>query len=178
MTYIRSAAALALALGLSACAWRRTPVPVYSETGTVAALVGEWSGDYNSRDTGRSGLITFRLTSERDTAFGEVIMQPYDREAHTRAGDQPQVAAPAQKVSEPLKIRFVRMAGTRVTGTLDTYRDPDCGDQVVTTFEGWFVGPNQIEGTFHTRGLAMGHIPADGRWKVYRQPGKATTPED
>lgn len=46
------------------------------------------------------------------------------------------------------------------------------------TFYGQFTGPNVIEGTFTTRGISIGHLPAEGRWKVIRDASRATTPEE
>ena len=68
---------------------------------------------------------------------------------------------------QPMSIRFVLVNGTQVTGGLNPYKDPDCGCTLTTTFEGTLRG-NDIEGTFHSEGSNLGHIPQDGRWRVKR----------
>ena len=163
----------------SACSWRRTPVPVVSDTGTAAALVGQWAGEYSISQAGRTGSITFLLASDKNTAYGDVLMVPRTSTAQVLTVDRAQVsAARAQTAAEPLTIRFVRVEGGRISGTLSPYIDPECGCRVVTTFHGQFTGPNVIEGTFTTRGTSIGHLPAEGRWKVTRDVSRATTPED
>ena len=56
MKYNQLIAICALSASVVACGWRRTPVPVISENGSVEALVGEWNGEYSSAETGRSGV--------------------------------------------------------------------------------------------------------------------------
>ena len=68
MRCIRAAMVVSVTV-LTACAWKRTPVPVISDSGSTALLVGAWSGEYSSRDTGRSGSITFEMATEKDTAY-------------------------------------------------------------------------------------------------------------
>lgn len=178
MRYSKSALLIALAAGLTACSWKRTPVPLYSDSGS-SALVGDWSGGYTSDESGRNGSISFQLASVNDTAYGDVIMVPARKDAYVPSQEQPRIAASRnQGTAEPLKIRFVRMDGNRVSGTLASYKDPDCGCPVVTTFEGRFTNANLIEGTFHTRGVDPGHIPANGTWKVFRQAVRTANPED
>ena len=162
----------------SACSWRRTPVPVLSDAASTAALVGDWAGEYSSSQTGRSGSITFQLASDKDTAYGDVIMIPRTQAVQIPTREQPQVsAARPLTAAEPLAIRFVRMEGGSVSGTLSPYSDPECGCRVVTTFTGTFTGPNTIEGKYTTRGVDFGHVPAEGRWKVTRSTPRSTTPE-
>ena len=164
---------------MTACSWRRTPVPVISDSGSTTALVGEWAGEYSSTQTGRSGSITFQLASERDTAYGDVIMIPRNQAVQIPARDPSQISGPQRPpASEPLTIRFVRMEEGSVSGTLSPYTDPECGCRVTTTFSGRFTGPNSIEGKYTTRGTHLGHVPAEGRWKVSRNTSRATTPEE
>ena len=157
---------------LAACASHPTPVPVMAPSSSLSALVGDWSGEYSSVETGRSGSISFALKAGKDTAFGNVIMVPKTESnvvAPSAAVDHPIVrSAAAQNPGELITIRFVRMEGNHVVGTLDPYRDPDCGCQLTTTFQGEFTSANTIAGTFHTTGSGMSHIPASGRWKVER----------
>jgi hypothetical protein len=65
-----------------------------------------------------------------------------------------------------LRIRFVRVDGGKVSGTLQPYRDPDCGCSVYTTFEGTVEG-DVIEGTFVAR-HADGPL-FRGTWLVMRR---------
>src|SRR6266496_4333197 len=61
---------------LAACAASQLPVPVIGPAGDVAALAGEWAGDYSSAESGRSGSISFTLRAAGDSAFGDVVMVP------------------------------------------------------------------------------------------------------
>ena len=163
----------------SACSWRRTPVPVLSESGSVTALVGDWDGEYSSNQTGRSGSITFQLANEKDTAYGDVIMIPRSQAVQVPTHDPSQISGTRPPIAtEPLTIRFVRMEGDIVSGTLSPYNDPECGCRVITTFTGKLTSPNTIEGKYTTRGASLGHVPAEGRWKVTRSTPRATTPEE
>ena len=106
-----------------------------------------------------------RLRAGADTAEGDVIMQ-----SHTDA--DPSVPDPsraswdaARTNDEVLSIRFVFVTDDEVSGVLNPYRDPDCGCTLTTTFRGTLRG-NVMEGTFHTEGSGISHMPADGRWRV------------
>ena len=68
---------------------------------------------------------------------------------------------------QTLSIRFVLVNDAQVAGVLNPYKDPDCGCTLTTTFEG-ALRDNVIEGTFHSEGSHLGHIPQDGRWRVKR----------
>jgi hypothetical protein len=147
-------------------------VPVLGPTSDLKALVGEWSGDYTNPETGRSGSIAFTLKAGKDTAVGSVVMIPRDNKQQVTMGapaDRPVVQTPVTAgSSEVLTIRFVRMEGNHLVGTLDTYRDPDCGCQLTTTFHGQFTDAGTITGTFTSTGSTMGHLPSSGRWTVTR----------
>lgn len=154
------------ALGLSACAASRAPVPLVGQSADVSALTGEWAGDYSSAESGRSGSITFTLRAAGDSAFGDVIMipsawgrplMPYRQQ--TAAGGQ----APETTV---LTIRFVRVQQGHVSGTLDPYAEPQTGNRLLTTFTGELNG-NTIAGTYTTR-LPSGETQT-GRWSVQRR---------
>lgn len=177
MKNINKAIILTAALFTAACGWRRTPVHVISETGSTALLVGSWSGDYSSKETGRVGTISFELASEKDTAFCDVVMVPKMPATQVTNAEGPSIqAAQLQAAGQPLKIQFIRLGSGRVTGTLEPYTDPDCKCQVVTTFEGVFTGPNTIEGTYTTRGTDFFHQTSAGNWKVTRRVSTATIP--
>lgn len=169
MRYIKIASAFAFAAFVAACSWRRTPVPVIAESGSIEALVGDWAGQYGSAETGRSGSITFQLASAKDTAYGDVVMVPRAGVPVAGKENMPMAVPVTQNPGQPLTIRFVRLNGGLVSGTLAPYSDPECGCRVITTFQGRFTDPNTIEGTYDTRGTGFGHQPAEGQWKVTRQ---------
>ena len=156
---------LALATALACAPGLPETVPVVGNLGDVSSLVGEWAGEYDGGASGRSGSILFVLRSTADTARGDVIMIP------RTAADQPSVesqrAQLALRSSQVLRIAFVRVADSTVTGTLDPYTDPNCKCTVQTTFTGTLRG-NTIEGTFVTRGS---QLPSEqtGRWRVTRR---------
>ena len=171
MRYARRATVVTLMV-LTACAWKRTPVPIISDNGSAALLVGTWSGEYSSAETGRSGSITFDMASEKDTAYCDVVMVPkvHTLQAATREQAGVQVVKP-ELFPQPLKVRFIRLGGSRVSGTLDPYLDPDCNCPVKTTFEGRITSVNTIEGTFVTSGTGV--QTSSGTWKVNRQVGRS-----
>jgi hypothetical protein len=161
--------AVATLLPLTACTWKRTPVPIVGEMGSSALLVGSWAGEYSSTETGRRGSISFDLESEKDTAYCDVTMAPFIGNA--RVGPVVNTEMPnirQQVMTEPLKIRFIRLGNYRISGTLEPYTDPDCGCTVTTTFIGSFAKPDRIEGTYTTVGSGM-HQATKGQWSVKRQ---------
>jgi hypothetical protein len=169
MKYPRIAIALAMTLAVAACGWRRTPVPIVSETGSTALLVGSWAGEYSSPQTGRSGSISFDLASEKDTAYCDVVMIPKAQTFRITSLERPDVPlARPEILSEPLRIRFIRLGEGRLTGTLEPYTDPECGCKVTTTFQGRFTSQNVIEGTYTTKSEGV-HQETAGRWKVTRE---------
>jgi hypothetical protein len=139
--------------------------PVSGPAPVVSRLVGEWQGDYNSVESGRRGLIAFRLRAGADTAEGEVIMQSrvdYDPSAPNAISWDA-----TRTTQQQLAIRFVFVSENEISGVLKPYRDPDCGCTLTTTFRGKMQG-DVIEGTFHSEGSGISHIPQDGRWRVKR----------
>ena len=151
----------------AACASRPEPIPLAADPANLGALVGNWSGDYSSETTGRSGSIVFKLSAGKDTAFGDVVMVPRATASMQTAPDRPQ-ANTMPPSSEVLTIRFARVEGGAVSGTLNPYTDPNCGCTVQTTFVGRLTDSNTIEGTFTTAGSALPGQQT-GRWKVKRQ---------
>jgi hypothetical protein len=167
--------ALGLAVGTAGCSWRRTPVPVFSETGSTALLVGEWAGEYNSREAARSGSITFSMESEKDTAYCDVVMVPKIHNVRVTSQDHPDVPqVRPEAMVEPLRVRFIRLGDGGLNGTLDPYTDPECNCRVTTMFEGRFVDGNAIKGTYTTRGSGLSR-PYSGEWKVVRQKQQSGT---
>ncbi|HEX6574949.1 MAG TPA: hypothetical protein VF042_08240 [Gemmatimonadaceae bacterium] len=174
-TLLRASVFVSLAAAAAGCGWRRTPVPVYSETGSTALLVGEWSGDYFSRESGRSGSITFAMESEKDTAYCDVTMIPKERTFQITTHDRPEIGpGRSQTTPEPLRVRFIRLSGGKLSGTLDPYTDPECACRVTTTFDGQMIDGNTIKGTFTTRGSGLPRIYT-GEWKVTRISERAGT---
>ena len=159
--------ALALAFWLSACAAHQPAVPVVGPVSDIAALVGEWSGEYSSGETGRSGSISFVLDARGDTAYGDVIMIPRGFNQPLSASPNEAPTAAERPRAETLTISFVRVSGNEVSGVLAPYRDPECGCTLATRFVGWLRG-DTIAGAYfshHQRSEAE----AQGRWKVVRK---------
>ena len=160
-------AAPSLLLLLAACAANQPPVPVVGSSADVAALAGEWVGEYSSTESGRSASISFTLRVAGDSAFGDVVMIPagWGRPLAPWRGET--VATPAARPGpEDLTINFVRVERAHVNCTLAPYADPQTGTLLVTTFAGEQKG-NTIEGTYTTR-LPSGETQA-GRWTVQRK---------
>ena len=150
----------------AACASSPAPVPVVAETIDLYRLAGKWSGSYSSPAVGREGTITFMLEAGKDTAYGDVVMVPRGWKQPLSPIQDPAAAARDAPIPETLQIRFVRLEGSKLTGTLAPYKDPDCGCPIYTTFEGVVAG-DVIEGTFTAR---PGHGPPyKGTWKVQRK---------
>ena len=151
---------ISMAVLLAACSYNAPPVNVQGRADDLAALDGEWSGEYWSAESGRVGSILFRLNAASDSASGDVLMIPGDRE-QTGA-----TAATTRPSSEYIGIRFVRAESNTVRGMLDPYRDPNCGCRLTTTFTGTIRG-DTIAGTFsssHHEGGDTQH----GQWRVVR----------
>jgi hypothetical protein len=153
---------------LAACASSPEPVPVTGAPVEIYALAGQWSGTYTSPTLGRSGTIEFNLDAGRDTAFGDVTMVPRGWTRPLRPMDDPVADARDAPAPRVLTIAFVRVEDGVVSGTMEPYRDPDCGCGVYTTFTGE-VGGNEIEGTFLSR-HADGYRYT-GTWRVERKKG-------
>jgi hypothetical protein len=174
MTRAARVASLAMLIPLASCAWKQTPVPIVSESGSVALLVGQWAGEYSSTQTGRTGSITFDLANEKDTAFCDITMTPKSTPVHI-VGDLSSGFVVRPQPAEPLRVRFIRLGDNRLSGTLEPYTDPDCGCPVTTTFLGTFNGSNAIEGTFTSRSTGSEHALSSGRWNVTRQKTRASS---
>src|SRR5688500_8908815 len=82
--------ALVAAVLVTACAPVIMKTPVSGSPPAISRLVGDWHGDYSSIESGRRGLISFRLRAGADTAEGDVIMQ-----SHTDADPSAPNASPA-----------------------------------------------------------------------------------
>jgi hypothetical protein len=163
--------ALILAAGLAvssiACVSRSPSIEVTSNDFDVNPLVGEWRGNYSSAQTGRSGTIAFTLRAGEGSASGNVIMVPRPDSllTETERDALSNVSAAGRSV---LKIHFVRKEGGSLSGTLDTYNDPDCGCPVTTTFQGSFRDARTLEGTFTTVPSTPGRVVSGGTWRATR----------
>ena len=154
------------ALSLAACISTPSPVPVIAPAGDVAALAGEWRGEYSGA-SGRSGSIVFNLQAGHDTAYGDVSMVPTAGEPVLPA-ETGQPGAVTRPGSRPLSIRFVRITGDSVSGWLEPYQAPDCNCVLTTTFAGRASG-DRIEGTFRTVGDPRAADAQSGKWSVTRR---------
>jgi hypothetical protein len=151
---------------LGACAGTAPPIPVGGSPADIAALAGQWTGDYDSPAAGRSGSIVFTLSAGADTANGDVVMLPRVWNSPA-AGVKPGGPQTPPVTAQALSISFVRASDGHVTGRLDPYHDPDCDCMVVTTFDGRLKG-DTIEGTFVTTNNEKA-APRRGTWKVSRK---------
>jgi hypothetical protein len=139
---------------------------VVADQAGLLQLAGEWHGYYDSPVVDRRGTIIFKLEAGRDTANGDVTMVPRGWTRPLGPADHPAAAARDAPVPEVLRIRFVRVEYGVVSGTLQPYKDPDCGCAVYTTFTGRLL-EDVIEGTFTAR---PAHGPAyEGSWRVQRK---------
>jgi hypothetical protein len=160
-------ASVFFALTLTAACAAPAPEPVFV-SGTpedLAALAGEWVGEYSSGATGRRGSIRLTLEADGPAAFGDVVMYPADATEPLTPANREMGAEP--KVPELLAIRFVSVSGGLVSGTLEPYRDPQCGCILSTTFTGRIAG-DTVEGTFVSHGGPV-HLVVEGRWRVVRR---------
>ncbi len=164
---------LLLPLSLGACGASRAPVPMVGAAADVSALAGEWSGDYSSAESGRSGSISFTLRATDDSAFGDVVMVPSASGVPVKPWTSQQTGggsqSPGANQAPPatiLKIRFVRVESGHVSGHLDPYADPQTGARLLTTFSGELKG-DSISGAYSTQ-LPSGGTQA-GRWSVQRR---------
>lgn len=156
----KTAIALTASL-LAACNAPPMPVPV---EGTVEQLVGEWSGEFSSAETGRRGSIFFRLEAGRDTATGDVLILP-DRTYNVPTAPEWN-EDPWKTSAHVLQISFVRCTDGEVDGWIRPYQDPDSGQLTYTDFTGVIVG-DSLKGRFESRVENTGKRTS-GTWTVVR----------
>lgn len=149
------------AILLDACQPVAMPVPV---EGSVNQLVGEWSGEFSSAETGRRGSIFFRLEAGQDTATGEVLLLP-DR-TYNLPTDPEWKECPWKTSARVLQISFVRCSAGEVDGWIRPYPDPDSGELTYTDFTGVIAG-DSLRGTFASR-LEKTGTRWHGTWAVVR----------
>jgi hypothetical protein len=159
--FVGLAAAVAV---LSSCASASRQVPVLGNSNSVAALVGEWRGEYSSPMNGRTGSIYFALREGSQAAEGEVVMIP-NKGTVVNWEDRVTMAS-ARHLAEVLTIRFVRTESGLVSGVLEPYVDPDCGNVHLTTFFGEVTKAGGISGSFVSHSAT--HKLHTGDWNVVR----------
>ncbi len=152
-----------LVLTFAACRYQPSPVQLEGTASDIAALAGSWEGSYEGLESGRSGSISFQVQAGKDSAFGDVLMQP--RTGGRLVAADADSRTHAMHVANPslLHVTFVRIAGGQVEGALEPYLAPDCQCTVSTVFRG-ALKSNRIEGEFTTAG-PMG-LRQSGRWTV------------
>lgn len=148
------------------CAPSHSRVPILAQSNELHALVGSWSGTYFSAG-GSSGIITFVLAAQSDTAFGEVIMLD-ERNHQAFVPNAPPFSEEDQLVhKQVLPIRFVRVVGNRVSGELASHVDAVSGCVMTTEFEGR-LAQDEMSGTFISRFVGSLETRA-GTWRVRRE---------
>lgn len=166
ITFAVAAAAVGVVtLFAAGCASRKSEIELTSSDFDLNPLVGEWRGNYSSSETGRSGTISFTLRAGESAASGSVLMLPRSDSSLAARAAAAEALPPGSR--QVLTIHFVRKEGNNVVGTLDPYRDPDCGCQVSTTFQGAFRDRGTIEGTYTTVPSQPGSV-STGHWRVTR----------
>ena len=156
----------ALCFAAVACASKPSPVNVSGDPEDRASLAGKWTGEYTSPTSGRSGSIVFNLSSDGDAANGDVVMVPRGYGKPLAPFERGSTVTTPSNQSQVLTIRFVRVAGGEVTGSLDAYRDPQCDCPVLTSFTGRLNG-DTIDGTFTSHGAQTAQTQS-GTWRVTR----------
>jgi len=152
------------------CRSAQNPVNLYGEKVDLELLEGEWTGDYFSKDTGRSGTIEFTLNADGHKASGDVLMIPRgSREPYHPVGYREKIKMDPQ-FPKFLTINFVETENGNVKGELTPYWDPEMQRRTYTVFEGVFQG-DTIEGTFESR-FEQSPIYFNGQWKVLRKKQK------
>lgn len=146
------------------CASTTQRLPVQSASGNLAALAGEWRGEYTSPENGRTGTIYFLLQTGENSAAGDVVMLA-GRGARVVDWEDRVTMASARFLAEVLTVSFVSFDNGMVSGRMGPYRDSDCGHMHVTTFFGE-VQDNRISGRFISRSDA--HEPHVGEWIANR----------
>ena len=164
-------AIIAMTIGSAACAGNPPPVPVFASRADWELLAGRWRGSYSTSAAARRGLIDFTLSASGEQASGDVLMIaegtriPYHRYPPGDPHFKPLDAPPSTQM---LTIKFVRAEERRISGTIDSYWDPDRQCQATATFLG-IAQSRVIEGTF-TSTCEDGVRQLRGKWRVMREP--------
>jgi hypothetical protein len=133
-----------------------------------ARFSGRWEGIYSSDESGRAGTVVFSVSKDGSQSRGEIIMIPRGWGKPLGANDE-RPAGERPDLLHALRFRLMRLEGDRVTGILEPYRDPDCGCDLETSFEGKLTH-DVIAGTYRSRALegkeTTGEEVMAGVWKV------------
>ena len=136
----------------------------------VGAYVGHWQGEYSSPETGRGGVIEFRLTPEGVGATGSVVMMPGGLDRTILPTYDPYTDDISDGVrAELLDIHFVRFTADTVSGEMLPYRDPHCGVMLLTQFEGTRSG-DSVSGVFVSTPQGGGTATRGTWWAVRGDP--------
>jgi len=169
----RSIVALAV-IGLIGCRYQMDPVPLHGDPFELRMMAGSWVGEYTGVESGRSGTIGFKISTNADSAFGNVILTARTEPVLVpdAPGQPPALSLDPRDVHlgtppwiQGLTIRFVRVAGGLVRGAMQPYRVPDCRCLVHTAFVGQVVG-DTIAGTYVT--MLNDNEQQQGTWRVTR----------
>jgi hypothetical protein len=133
---------------LGACGSSMSSVPVQGEDKELAALAGEWKGEFEGDTRERRGTIAFDLELGRHTANAKVIM-------NSTAG------APVD-----LKVEYLKVVNGQLRGKIEPYMDPGCNCTVNTEFEGSLTS-GFIVGTYVAAMDADGK-KLTGQWSAER----------
>ncbi len=155
-----------LAAAFQACASSPAPAPVFAHPADLERFAGTWHGEYEDPVSGRSWSIIFELKAAENEFYGDVIMTPGAGD-YPRSRDADPLAA-QRELRTPLvvEIRYLRIDGDSISGSLVPYWDPSCRCRVLTTFGGRLQG-DVIVGTFESR--AGGAESWEGTWRTVRK---------
>jgi hypothetical protein len=142
---------LGIAIGAASpgCASNPAPVPVDASAADWEILSGQWRGTYSTTPQGRTGVIDFRLSAQAEQAAGDVLMIPENEKVPYRRfppGDA-RLGPTNAPDTQLLAIRFVRAQQGHISGTIESYWDPDRRCQATAVFLGQ-VKDRVIDGTF------------------------------
>lgn len=160
-TMMVAAALMTLTAG---CAVRPSPDTAPSRSADLAAMNGNWVGEYLDGQTGKYGAIMLSIRSSTDSASGDVVLTPY--------GSSSMVAADViahrnhSPAPEVLRVSFRRVIGGLVEGTVEEYFSTDCSCVVTTVLQGTPTRTG-IAGEYVTSNAAG--LRKQGRWSVERQ---------
>lgn len=161
-------------VGLFGCRYQMDPVPLHGDPFELRMMAGSWVGEYTGVESGRSGTIGFKVSTNADSAFGNVILTSRTEPVVVpdAPGQPPALPLDPRNVHlgtspwiQGLTIRFVRVAGGLVRGAIAPYRAPDCRCMVHTAFTGQVVG-DTIAGTYIT--TLEDNEQQRGTWRVTR----------
>lgn len=158
-----------LAGALGAWLWAGCAPPRFDIKGgsrDMDRFAGRWEGTYSS-SAGRSGTIEFWVQPEGNTARGKIIMIPRGWAKPLGMSDE-QARRDRPDLLHELHFSEMILQGDRVEGRLETYRDPDCGCDLDTSFDG-LLRRDRIEGTFRSHEVG-GDEEYRGVWTVERRP--------